>query len=199
MVRKLHKKRLFYELQNVTAVFEAGRNWSYIASLLKPYCAFKMAHPLKVRLIASVRVKTDEIDSRTLAHLLRTNLIPESYMPTDSIVELRNLVRYRVRLGRIATHLKNRTHDILAREGHKSDFKKLYQKKARLWIQNLKMNPVNRDELDYTLKLLNELGDKMNRRQKWLLEICHVLHKKGDSNYRRDSYKENAEKLQKSR
>jgi len=154
-------KRLFYELQNVTAVFEAGRNWSYIANLLKPYCTFKMAHPLKVRLIASARIKTDEIDSRTLAHLLRTNLIPESYMPSDSIVELRNLVRYRVRIGRMATHLKNRTHDILAREGHKSDFKKPYQKKAMLWIQNLKMNPVNRDELDYTLKLLNELEDKI--------------------------------------
>ena len=91
-------KQLFYDLQNVTAVFEASRNWWYIASLLKPYCTFKMAHPLKVRLIASARIKTDEIDSRTLAHLLRTNLIPESYMPPESIVELRNPVRYRVRL-----------------------------------------------------------------------------------------------------
>src|SRR3990167_2915729 len=76
-------KRLFSGLKNVTAVYEAGRNWTYIAGLLKPYCNFKLAHPLKVRLIASARVKTDEIDSRVLAHLLRTDFIPESYMPEE--------------------------------------------------------------------------------------------------------------------
>ena len=69
-------KQLFSGLGNVTAVFEAGRNWSYIAKLLKPYCKFKMAHPLKVRLIASARIKTDEIDSRVLALHLRRTLFP---------------------------------------------------------------------------------------------------------------------------
>ncbi len=171
-------KRLFFDLANVTAVFEASRNWSYIASLLKPYCQFKMAHPLKVRLIASARIKTDEIDSRTLVHLLRTNLIPESYMPPDNIVELRNLVRYRVRLGRMAAHLKNRTHAILAREGHHSDFKP-YEKKAKLWIQNLKMNPINRDELDYTLKLLAELKVKIEQLDE-LLERERVKYPQAD-------------------
>lgn len=153
-------EQLFRGMANVTAVFEAGRNWSYIASLLKPHCQFKLAHPLKVRLIASARIKTDEIDSRVLANLLRTNFIPESYMPPEAIVELRNLIRYRVRLGRLAAHLKNRTYSILAREGHSSDFKP-YEMKAKLWIQNLKMNPVNRDELEYTLKLLSELKVKI--------------------------------------
>lgn len=171
-------QRLFYDLQNVTAVFEAGRNWWYIAGLLKPYCTFKMAHPLKVRLIASARIKTDEIDSRALAHLLRTNLIPESYMPPDNIVELRNLVRYRVRLGRMSAHLKNRTHSILAREGHHSDFKP-YEKKAKLWVQSLKMNPVNRDELDYTLKLLGELKVKIDQLDE-MLEKERVKYPQAD-------------------
>jgi len=153
-------KRLFYGLKNVQAVFEAGRNWTYIAGLLRPYCSFKMAHPLKVRLIASARIKTDEIDSRVLANLLRTDFIPESYMPGEEIVELRNLVRYRVRLGRMNAHLKNRTHSILAREGHKSDFKP-YEKKARLWVQNLKMNPITRDELEHTLKLIDDVNLKI--------------------------------------
>jgi transposase len=153
-------KRLFFGLGNVTAVFEAGRNWTYIAQLLKPHCQFKMAHPLKVRAIASARIKTDEIDSRILAHLLRTDLIPESYMPPEKIVDLRNLVRYRVRLGRLSTYLKNRTHAILSREGHKSDFKP-YERKAKLWIKNLKMNPIDRDELEHTLKLLEDLKIKI--------------------------------------
>ena len=172
-------EQLFFGMgSNVTAVFEAGRNWWYIASLLKPYCSFKMAHPLKVRAIASARIKTDEIDSRILAHLLRTNLIPESYMPPDDIVDLRNLVRYRVRLGRMSAHLKNRTHSILAREGHHSDFKP-YEKKAKLWIQNLKMKPINRDELEHTLKLIQDLKVKTDELDE-LLEKERIKYPQAD-------------------
>ena len=58
-----------------------------------------IAHPLKVRAIAIARVKTDKIDSRVLADLPRANLIPQSYIPSQDIVELRDLARYRVKLS----------------------------------------------------------------------------------------------------
>jgi transposase len=41
----------------------------------------KLAHPLKTKAIASARIKTDKIDARILAHLLRSDLIPEAYVP----------------------------------------------------------------------------------------------------------------------
>jgi len=53
------------------------------------------AHPLKVKAIAEAKIKTDEIDSETLAHLLRANLLPESYVPPKEIRDLRELVKRR--------------------------------------------------------------------------------------------------------
>jgi len=38
--------------------------------------AVYLAHPLKVRVIADARIKTDRIDSRILAPLLRCDLLP---------------------------------------------------------------------------------------------------------------------------
>ena len=40
-----------------------------------------LANPMKTRAIASARIKTDRIDARILARLLRSNLIAESYVP----------------------------------------------------------------------------------------------------------------------
>ena len=41
-----------------------------------------LTHPTKVRAIADARIKTDKIDSETLAHLLRSDLIPAAYAPS---------------------------------------------------------------------------------------------------------------------
>ncbi len=41
-----------------------------------------LAHPAKVRAIADARIKSDTIDSQTLAYLLRADLIPEPYAPS---------------------------------------------------------------------------------------------------------------------
>ncbi|MDR0460784.1 MAG: transposase [Nitrososphaerota archaeon] len=40
-----------------------------------------LANPLKTKAIASARVKTDKVDARILAHLLRADLVAESYVP----------------------------------------------------------------------------------------------------------------------
>jgi hypothetical protein len=40
-----------------------------------------LAHPLKVRAIADVRIKTDKIDSEMLVHLLRVDLVLEAHAP----------------------------------------------------------------------------------------------------------------------
>ena len=39
-----------------------------------------LTHPLKVKAIASARIKTDAIDARTLAELLMANLIPQAHL-----------------------------------------------------------------------------------------------------------------------
>ena len=77
----------------------------------------RLAHPLKVKAIAEAKVKTDKVDSETLAHLLRAGLLPESYVPPRDIRELRDRVRRRAFLVGMRTRLKNRIHSELAKRG----------------------------------------------------------------------------------
>jgi transposase len=157
-------KKLFDRLQKkqITAVFEASRNWPRYAELIQPYCnKIVMAHPLKVRAIASARIKTDSIDSNILADLLRANLIPESYMPSLDIVELRETLRYRAGLSRMRGELKAKAKNILSREGKKCEFDQVTGKRARLWLKNLELSSLNRKELDYTVALIDNLSDEI--------------------------------------
>jgi len=159
-------KQLFKRLKkkNIKAVFEASRNWPYYAELIEPYSReIIMAHPLRVRAIASARIKTDEIDSNILADLLRANLIPESYMPSLEIVELRETLRYRAFLSRTRAALKTKVRNILSREGKKCEFKDVTAKKARLWINNLMLNELNRMELDYIIGLMDNLSREIEK------------------------------------
>lgn len=76
----------------------------------------KLAHPAPVKAIASARIKTDRIDARILAHLLRADLIPEAWAPPLEVRDLRDLVRLRWGFISAQTKAKNRIHGLLARE-----------------------------------------------------------------------------------
>lgn len=159
-------KKLFanFSKKQLTVVFEATRNWHYYAELIEPYCSkLVMAHPLKVRAIASARIKTDAIDSNILCDLLRANLIPESFMAPLDVVEFRELLRYRARLSRDCGKLKTRAKNILSREGKTSDFDEITGKRARLWLNNLLLNKLNREQLDYTVKLIDTYNDELKK------------------------------------
>lgn len=44
--------------------------------------------------------KTDKVDARILADLLRTQYLPEVWIPTDEIIELQEITRHKSRLTR---------------------------------------------------------------------------------------------------
>ena len=63
-------------------VLEATGSWhAAYDALCATGAQVKLAHPSHVKAIASARVKTDKIDARILAHLLRTDLVPEAWAP----------------------------------------------------------------------------------------------------------------------
>ncbi len=151
------------------AVFEASRSWTYVAPLIRKHAKHVvMAHPLRVRAIADARIKTDAIDSNTLADLLRAKLIPESYMPCGDIIRLRNIVRYRVHLGRLSSKLKNKIRNVLAREGKKCEWTDPTGGRARIWLNRVELSPENRQELDYFVKLLDDVKQEIDKQQKMI-------------------------------
>jgi transposase len=76
---------------------EATYGWEWLADLLEEHgYQLHLAHPLRTKAIASARVKTDAVDARTLAHLLRADLLPEAYVAPRELRDLRDLLRQRV-------------------------------------------------------------------------------------------------------
>src|SRR5215217_4849652 len=110
-----------------------------------------LAHPLRTRAIAAARVKTDAIDARTLAQLLRSGMLPEAYIaPRD----LRDLLRHRATLTRMRSAVKNRVHAILAKHGIIHQHSDLFGKGGREFLAALELRAAPRRRLDSLIALI---------------------------------------------
>jgi len=93
--------------QTGKAVLEATRNWGLIYDWLEEILGdVALAHPLKVRAIAEARIKTDKISADILCDLLRSNLLPEAYVPNKETRESENTLRQRMFFVRVQTMVK---------------------------------------------------------------------------------------------
>jgi hypothetical protein len=63
------------------------------------------------------RVKNDERDATELAHRLRRNDLPESWIAPPEVRELRELIRYRAKLVALRTSAKAQIHAVMAKLG----------------------------------------------------------------------------------
>ena len=95
---------------NTNIVIESSSTWYWVYKMFSKRHNVVLSNPAKTKAIASAKVKTDKIDSITLANLLRGGYIAESYIPPPKVIELRELVRYRTNLVRQRVQLKNRIH-----------------------------------------------------------------------------------------
>ncbi|MFW6173384.1 MAG: IS110 family transposase [Elusimicrobiota bacterium] len=98
-----------------------------------------MAAPGKIKLISQSKKKTDTNDSRLLADLLRLNYLPQSYVPTKEIEDLRKILRYRKNLGEKRTVTKNQIHAILQRNGIKHGFSDLFGRDGIRFLKKQKL------------------------------------------------------------
>jgi len=100
-----------------TAVLEAGRSSYVMADLLRELGGeVKIANALQVKAIAHARIKTDKRDSRTLAHLLRANLIPEVYQRGEWNRRAQRVMRMRAYWVCKQTEVKNKVRALLAQQ-----------------------------------------------------------------------------------
>src|ERR1041385_6367466 len=101
----------------ITVAMEATLYWEWLILQLDlagiPACA---AHAFHVKLIWQTRSKTDPIDARKLAELLRVNLLPTIWVPDAATRQRRQLLRGRAFLVRERTRVKNRIHGHLTAE-----------------------------------------------------------------------------------
>jgi transposase len=151
---------------------EASASGSFVYEQLDEQgIAVHLAHPTMVKPFAKKHVKTDKIDAIVLAQLLRMDYLPESYVPSEAMRDLRTLVRHRASLVRIRTSLKNRVHALLTMEGvQPPGVSDLFGKKGRAFLETVKIRESRRLALDKYLKVLDELNERITEVEKFLEE-----------------------------
>ena len=152
---------------NSSAVLEATRNWAVMHDWLEELVEdVHLAHPLKVKAIAEAKIKTDKIDARVLAHLLRTDLLPEAYIASPQAREIRSVLRQRMFLIRVRTMVKNRIFGLLDRYpelSEKRPCKELFGRSGKSWLKRVAVKESDRKMLDEDLNLLEELDNHIGQ------------------------------------
>jgi len=103
----------------------------------------QLAHPLKTRAIAEAKIKTDKIDAQILAHLLRSDFLPTSYLPPPDIRDLRDMVRQRAYLVKLRTELKNKIHAELHKHWIEAPYKNIFTQQGKHWLHTLKLPSIH--------------------------------------------------------
>jgi len=147
---------LLGELEGETQIaVEATYGWEWLAELLEDGgYELHLAHPLRTKAIAAARVKTDAVDARTLAQLLRADLLPEAYVAPRELRDLRDLLRQRVVITQMRTALKNRVHALLARQGVRREHSDLFGAGGLTFLAELPLRAEPRARLELLLRLI---------------------------------------------
>jgi transposase len=140
-------------------VMESGYNHEHIYDLLKEEgYDVKVAHPLMVKAIAYAKVKNDKADARTLADLLRLDMIPECYIPSQETRNLRDLARRRHYFVSTRTMFKNKIHAELSRRWVDYSKTDLFTKVGRNFLKSLQIAAVD-DYVDSISFLDEKIGE----------------------------------------
>lgn len=139
----------------VRAVVEACSFWPAFRAAVGQQVELRLAHSQQVKAIAAAKLKNDRIDSATLAHLLRCDLLPEAWMADEGTRELRLQVRTRATLVRQRTRLKNQVHAILHQHGLKHGVTDLFGKAGRNWLKQAPLGEKARRAVTTYLELID--------------------------------------------
>jgi transposase len=142
---------------------EATCNWYYFYELIEDHdLEVVLAHPLKTKAIASARLMNDKVSSETLAHLLRTNLLPTAYIPDQETRDTREILRLRAFLTTLRTRLKNRVHAILLKNGIPCPYSDIFGKRSLVWLQALTLRVCYQNAISSCTRLANYLNEELD-------------------------------------
>src|ERR1700733_12419101 len=103
---------------------------AWIYDTLKPYGEkLVMGHPARMKAISAGKKKSDAIDARTIADLLRCDLLPSCYVLPPELRDLRRLLRYRNLVVQQSVRMQNKMAGLLMESGTAFDKDKLHGKK----------------------------------------------------------------------
>jgi transposase len=150
--------------QAVQVAVEACGFWPAFREVVEPEVKrLVLVHPQRVKAIASAKLKNDRVDSHTLAHLLRCDLLPESWKADRETQARRQQVRLRATLVRQRTRLKNQVHAVLHQQGLRSPATDLFGRGGRRWLAGVALPGQARATVDTCLRMIDHYGQEIQK------------------------------------
>jgi transposase len=156
------------------AAIEATSNYYHIHDTLSEHLDVTVAHPKELNQIADSDKKTDRVDAKELARMVRLNSVPESYVPTDEVREARALVRGRQTLVENRTKYANKIHGLLSDHGITEDVKPL-SVEGREFLRELSLPTPWDALLESYLDVIETLTEEIQKLEKTIEERAGSL------------------------
>ncbi len=153
---------------------ETTTNAWAVADLIRPHVArLVVSNPVKTKVIAEAKIKTDKVDAEVLAQLLRCDYLPEVWAPDVNTRLLRRLSSRRAGLvaDRIAT--KNRIQSLLGGQLIQAPLRNIFGPKGRPWLETVEMPPDQRAVLNLDLRILDAVNREITLLDEQLKKIAH--------------------------
>jgi len=147
-------------------VIEATFSWGWLADYLQSRkIEVMLAHPQKVKAIASAQIKTDKVDSLILAKLLRADMIPTAYFCPKPLREVKEVLRSRASLVGLKTQVKNKIHSLLHKYNIREDekFSDLFGKSGKEFLNSLELGEYTTPVLKRYLETLSFLEEEIKK------------------------------------
>ena len=129
----------------LNVAMEACGIWYCLHDFLVERCnVVKVVNPLQTKMNVNGK-KTDKLDAKRLAELLKADMICEAYVPPKDARDYRGKVRHRQAMIKISTEVRNRVYAVLRRENIRrpSEFKDIFTKKGIRWLRSLDISEIN--------------------------------------------------------
>jgi transposase len=117
----------------------------------------EIADAQKVKGLAPLACKTDEIDSKVLAVLSHRDLVPAIWLPDPTVREERELERFRMHLVKHKAALKNRVHSTLINFGRSCPVTDLFGAEGRWLLERLDVPEPWRGNVSASVELIDDL------------------------------------------
>jgi transposase len=166
--------RLFFgKFPGLIVAVESCRGYEWFVEELKSMgVVVKLANSHDIKLIAQSRSKSDRVDSKILMELLSKGFLPTCYQASPEEKRLRERLRWRSQLVRMATRMKVQIHSLIDKENHGATAPaKLFTNAGREFLENLKLQgPGRQDLLAQQLEVLDFAEELVDREFAWIKE-----------------------------
>ena len=153
-----------------------------IARILEPHVGrVTVANTRKLSAITESKVKTDEVDARTLCELLAAGFLPAVWAPDEFTRALRRRLQRRSKLVRSRTRAKNECHAVLARNlKGRPPMTDVFGKGGRQWLGALELPADESETLECCLREVDFLDHEVGLIERELARqaiSCHEIRR----------------------